>query len=67
MFSSHVGSEAFARETALTVVARSEVIGAMGPDLVPFTDEDDVEDFVAEYGGEAMPATEVDRATLEAL
>ncbi|OYR57524.1 nitrous oxide reductase accessory protein NosL [Halorubrum ezzemoulense] len=67
MFSSHVESEAFARETTLTVVARSEVIGAMGPDLVPFTDEDDVEDFVAEYGGEAMPATEVDRATLEAL
>jgi nitrous oxide reductase accessory protein NosL len=67
MFSSHVGSEAFARETALTVVARSEVIGAMGPDLVPFSEEADVEDFVAEYGGEAMPATEVDRATLEAL
>ena len=67
MFSSHVGSEAFARETALTVVARSEVIGAMGPDLIPFTDDGDVDEFVAEYGGEAMPATEVERATLEAL
>ena len=67
MFSSHVGSEAFARDSALTVVARSEVIGAMGPDLIPFSEDGDVEEFVAEYGGEAMSATEVDRATLEAL
>ncbi|ELZ42074.1 nitrous oxide reductase accessory protein NosL [Halorubrum tebenquichense] len=67
MFSSHVESEAFGRETALTVVARSEVIGAMGPDLIPFSDEGDVDEFVAEYGGEAMPASDVDRATLEAL
>ncbi|ELZ46836.1 NosL family protein [Halorubrum distributum JCM 9100] len=67
MFSSHVESEAFARETALTVVARSEVIGAMGPDLIPFSDDGDVDEFVAEYGGEAMPATEVERSTLEAL
>ncbi|WP_096395993.1 nitrous oxide reductase accessory protein NosL [Halorubrum trapanicum] len=67
MFSSHVESDAFAREPALTVVARSEVIGAMGPDLIPFSEEGDVDDFVAEYGGEALPATEVDRATLEAL
>jgi nitrous oxide reductase accessory protein NosL len=67
MFSSHVESDAFAREPALTVVARSAVIGAMGPDLVPFSEAGDVDDFVAEYGGEALPATEVDRATLEAL
>ena len=67
MFSSHVEREAFARESALTVVARSDVIGAMGPDLIPFTDDGDVDEFVAEHGGEAMPASEVDRATLEAL
>ncbi|TKX75110.1 nitrous oxide reductase accessory protein NosL [Halorubrum sp. GN11_10-6_MGM] len=67
MFSSHVESEAFARASGLTVVARSAVIGSMGPDLIPFSDEGDVDEFVAEYGGEAMPATEVDRATLEAL
>lgn len=67
MFSSHVGSEAFARESDLTVVVRSEIIGAMGPDLIPFSDDGDVDEFVEEYGGEEMPATEVDRATLEAL
>ena len=67
MFSSHVESEAFAREPELTVVVRSEVIGAMGPDLVPFSEDGDAEEFIAEYGGEAMAATEVERATLEAL
>lgn len=67
MFSSHTDADAFARTTALTVVARSEIIGAMGPNLVPFSETADVESFIAEYGGESIPATEVDRATLEAL
>ncbi|ELZ50238.1 NosL family protein [Halorubrum coriense DSM 10284] len=67
MFSSHVESDAFAREPELTVVVRSEIIGAMGPDLIPFSEDGDVDEFVAEYGGEAMAATEVERATLEAL
>ncbi|KKF39527.1 NosL [Halorubrum saccharovorum] len=67
MFSSHVESEAFSRTTDLTVVARSEVIGSMGPDLIPFGDDGDVESFVEEYGGEPMSAEDVDRGTLEAL
>lgn len=67
MLSSHTDADAFARATALTIVARSEIVGAMGPDLVPFSEDADAESFVAEYGGESMPATEVDRATLEAL
>ena len=67
MFSSHVGSEAFSRTTDLTVVARSEVVGAMGPELIPFSDDDDVDAFVDEYGGEPMPAEDVERSPLEAL
>ncbi|OYR50891.1 nitrous oxide reductase accessory protein NosL [Halorubrum sp. Ea1] len=67
MFSSHVESEAFSRTTDLTVVARSEVVGAMGPELIPFSEEADVTAFVDEYGGEPMPATDVERSTLEAL
>lgn len=67
MFSSHVEREAFARITALTVVARSEVVGAMGPELIPFSDGDDVDAFVDEYGGEAMAAEDVERSTLEAV
>ncbi|WP_128906421.1 nitrous oxide reductase accessory protein NosL [Halorubrum amylolyticum] len=67
MFSSHVGSEAFSRTTDLTVVARSEVVGSMGPELIPFSDGDDVDSFVGGYGGEPMSAEDVDRGTLEAL
>ena len=67
MFSSHVESEAFSQTTELTVVARSEVVGAMGPELIPFSDDDDVDAFVDEYGGEPMPAEDVERSTLEAL
>lgn len=67
MFSSHVGREAFSLTTELTVVARSEVAGAMGPELIPFSDGEDVDAFVAEYGGDPRDAEDVDRATLEAL
>ena len=67
MFSSHVEREAFGQMTELTVVARSEVIGAMGPELIPFSDDDDADAFVAKYGGEAIPAEDVNRSTLEAL
>ena len=67
MFSSHVEREAFSRTTELTVVARSEVVGAMGPELIPFSEDGDVDAFVEEYGGEPMAATDVERSTLEAL
>jgi len=67
LFSSHVEREAFSSTTELTVVARSEVAGAMGPELIPFSDGDDVDAFVAEYGGDPRDAEAIDRATLDAL
>ncbi|OYR56787.1 nitrous oxide reductase accessory protein NosL [Halorubrum halodurans] len=67
MFSSHVEASAFARTTELTVVAGSDVVGSMGPELIPFGEESDVESFVAEYGGQPMDAEAVDRGTLEGL
>jgi hypothetical protein len=39
----------------------------MGPELIPFSEADDVDSFVEEYGGEPMAATDVERSTLEAL
>lgn len=65
LFSSHVEADAFARTADLTVVAGSEVAGAMGPELIPFSDDDDVDAFVAEYGGEPIDAESVDRATVD--
>lgn len=67
MFSSHVERGAFSSTTELTVVARSEVAGAMGPELIPFSDGDDVDAFIAEFGGDPRDAEEIDRATLDAL
>jgi len=67
LFSSHVEREAFSATTELTVVARSEVVGAMGPELIPFSDDGDVDVFVAEYGGDPRDAEAIDRGTLDAL
>ena len=65
LFSSHVEADAFARTTELTVVAGSDVAGAMGPELIPFSDDADVDAFVDEYGGEPIDAESVDRATVD--
>lgn len=67
LFSSHVEADAFAAIDGLTVVAGSDVVGAMGPELIPFSDEGDVESFQETYGGEAFAATAVDRTLLEGL
>ena len=67
LFSTHVAAAAFAPTAELTVVVGSEVAGAMGPAIVPFSDEADVESFLAEYGGQSIDAEAVDRGTLEAL
>lgn len=67
MLSSHVAADAFGREPDLTVVADSDVVGAMGPDLVPFGDSDDAEAFAAEHGGQTLDAVDVDRALVDSL
>ena len=67
LFSSHVGADAFAPLSSLTVVAGGDVVGAMGPELIPFSDGDDVDAFRDSYGGTAMDAEDVDRATVDAL
>ncbi|SIR73359.1 nitrous oxide reductase accessory protein NosL [Natronorubrum thiooxidans] len=50
--SRHLEAEAFKNVSALTLVADSEVEGAMGSSLIPFTDSDEAETFQEEYGGE---------------
>lgn len=67
LFSSHVDADAFAPLPSLSVVAGSDVVGAMGPELIPFSDGDDVGAFRDAYGGTAMDAEDVDRATVDAL
>ncbi len=67
LFSSHVESEAFARTTELTVIAGSDVVGAMGPELIPFSAETDIDAFQETYGGEAIDAESVDRSVIDGL
>jgi len=65
--SAHLAAEDYEVEAELSVVANSEVIGAMGPDLIPFSDEADAESFAEEYGGEVLPATDVDRELVDSI
>lgn len=57
--SRHVEAEAFAPVEEVTYVVGSAVRGAMGRDLVAFTDEGDAEAFRADHGGELTTHGEV--------
>ncbi|WP_424005332.1 nitrous oxide reductase accessory protein NosL (plasmid) [Haloarcula salina] len=61
VISRHLDVAAFASSDGLTVVANSDVEGAMGPALVPFGDEADAEAFAEEYGGETLAAESISR------
>lgn len=63
----HPEAEAFADGETTTLVADSDVLGAMGPSLVPFTDPDDAEAFHADYGGEVMSFGDVTRQLIDSL
>ena len=57
----HLDASAFAPTVDLTVVVKSDVQGAMGTAIVPFSDTADAETFVEEYGGQTLPAEDVRR------
>lgn len=59
VISRHLDAATFASSDELTVVANSDVQGAMGPALVPFSDEADAEAFAEEYGGETLAAESI--------
>jgi len=61
IISRHLEAEAFASAGQLTVVANSDVEGAMGTAIVPFSDSADAESFAEEYGGQTFPAEDISR------
>jgi len=61
VLSRHLEASAFAATTDLTVVANSDVQGAMGTAIVPFGDQGDAEAFAEEYGGQTLPAEDIQR------
>jgi nitrous oxide reductase accessory protein NosL len=65
--STHPAAEAFVEASAVTFVAGSEVNGAMGRDLIGFSEAADAEAFAAEHGGDLLALDEVTRQTVATL
>lgn len=65
--SSHVEAEAFARADELTLVADSEVMGAMGTSMIGFSDADGADEFQDEHGGDSYEHDEVDQQLIMSL
>lgn len=59
VITAHLEADAFADASELVLVAGSDVQGAMGSSLIPFSDTADAEAFAEEYGGEVVPHAEV--------
>lgn len=67
VISAHLEASAFGNAEDLEVVVDSDVEGAMGPSLIPFSDGGDVAAFQKEYGGQRMAAADVDDDTLAGI
>jgi len=67
LISTHPGAEAFVDAESVTFVVGSEVKGAMGRDLIAFSEESDASSFRDEYGGSLATAEEVTRETIAGL
>ena len=67
VISAHLGAEAFARARELTHAVDSDVQGAMGGSLVGFSDADDADAFIEEYGGTRVPHGDVTREMVASL
>ena len=51
----------------LSVVVGSDVEGAMGPELIPFSDSEEAEAFADEYGGDVRTTGDVDRELVDSI
>ncbi|MGM0605006.1 MAG: nitrous oxide reductase accessory protein NosL [Halobacteriota archaeon] len=67
VISAHFGPETYSDEADLFVVAGSDVLGAMGNDVIPFGDQADADAFAAEYGGSVLEATAIDRELIDSI
>jgi copper chaperone NosL len=59
VISAHFAADAFARGSELSYAVNSDVEGAMGPSLVGFSNADDAESFVDEYGGKVLDQSDI--------
>lgn len=67
VITAHLEASAFGNVDDLEVIVDSDVEGAMGPSLIPFSAGDDAAAFHDEYGGQRMAATDVTDDTLAGI
>ncbi len=65
--SAHLEAENQVDVTDLTMVVGSDVHGAMGEELIGFSDRDDAESFADEHGGELVTHDQVTRELIDSL
>jgi copper chaperone NosL len=65
--SSHPAAEAFVDATGVTFDVGSDVLGAMGRDLIGFSETADAESFAQEYGGRVVAFADVTRSMIAQL
>ncbi|MFP4188069.1 MAG: nitrous oxide reductase accessory protein NosL [Halobacteriales archaeon] len=65
--SAHLNAEDFAEANRTTLVVDSDVLGAMGPSLIPFTDGEDATGFREEYGGDTVGFGDVTERIVDSL
>jgi copper chaperone NosL len=64
---SPTAADTFADATGLTFVIESGVMGGMGPDLFPFSAEDDADSFADAHGGRLIGFDDVDRRLVDTI
>ena len=62
--SSHPEADAFAPARDLSYVVGSDIVGAMGPDFIPFTDRTEAVEFAAEHGGRVLAFADIDEGVI---
>ncbi|MEA5387049.1 nitrous oxide reductase accessory protein NosL [Haloarculaceae archaeon H-GB11] len=67
LITTHPEADAFADASEVTFVVGSEVKGAMGRDLIAFSEKADAESFNAEYGGSLATFDQVTPETIAQL
>jgi nitrous oxide reductase accessory protein NosL len=67
LISTHVAAADFVDATTVTFVVGSEVKGAMGRDLIAFSEEADAEQFQSDYGGDRRGFDEITKQTIAGL
>lgn len=59
--------DTFADATGLTYVIESDVMGGMGPDLMPFSEPSEAESFADNYGGRTIGYDDIDRSLVDGI